>query len=113
MTTPYLFSPPPKYYLPLSLGGDLAVDFQNNPSGDGTTFVSYAPGVAVTLILDVPSAPVTAVATISGSNANIKVESAVTDTVPSGTPWRVIASFPTTPTTEVVGAYGTVKRFDG
>jgi hypothetical protein len=112
VTTPNLFPPPPKYVLPLSLGGDLSVDFQNNPSGDGTTFVNYATGVTVTLILDITT-PVQAPATISTYHAAVKIESAVTDTIPNATKWRLIVSSPTSPTTETVAAYGTVKRFDG
>ncbi len=111
MTAP-LFPPPPKYVLPLSLGGDLSVDFQNNPSGDGATFVNYAGGVTVTLIVDTTT-PIQATATISTYHAVVKIESTVTDTVPGGTKWRLIVSTPTSPTTETVAAYGAVKRFDG
>jgi|SRR6185312_16783774 len=113
MSTPNLFSPPPKYVLPLAKGGDLSVNFQNNPSGDGSTFVNYGAGVGVSLVIDVPDSPITAPATISGSSANVKIESTVTDTVPAGTGWRLVVSNPTSPTTEIVAAYGTVKRFDG
>lgn len=122
MTTPFLFSPPPKYYLPLSLGGDLVVDFQNNPSGDEATFVNYASGVSVTLIIDTTVA-ITAAATVSGYHANVLIPNdnteattlgltAGADSVPAGTGWRLIVAT-TTPATEIVAAYGTVKRFDG
>lgn len=106
-----LFDPPPKYDLPLSKGGDLSVDFRNNPSGDEVTFVDYGFGVTVTLIID--TAPVTeAPATVSTSHAAVKIESAVTDLIKATTPWRLIVSSPTSPTTETVAAYGRVKRFD-
>lgn len=107
-----LFDPPPQYVLPLSKGGDLSVDFRNNPSGDETTFVDYDPGVTVTLVIDTTS-PVQAVATISTYHAAVKVESAVTDTIPARTGWRLIVSSPTSPTTETVAANGKVQRFDG
>lgn len=114
MTTPFLFTPPPKYTLPLSLGGDLVVDFKNNPSGDGATFVNYASGVAVSLVIDTTS-PVTAAATVSGSDANVFIDNTVTDTIPAGTGWRLLVSSPASTSDSVatvVAAYGAVKRFD-
>jgi hypothetical protein len=110
MTT--LFTPPPVFDLPLSKGGDLSVDFLNNPSGDGTTFVDYGAGVTVTLVID--TEPVTtAPAVVSTYHAAVKLESTVTDAILPRTPWRLIVSSPTTPTTETVAANGKVKRFDG
>lgn len=108
---PDLFDPPPKYVLPLSKGGDLSVDFRNNPSGNGTTFVDYDAGVTVTLVIDTTS-PITASATMSTYHANVKIESTVADTIPATTVWRLIVGWPTSPTTETVAAYGRVKRFD-
>jgi hypothetical protein len=87
-----LFEPPPVYELPLSKGGDLSVDFLNNPSGDGSTFVDYGVGVTVTLIIDTEPA-ITKLAAVSTFHAAVKIESTVTD----GT----------------VAANGKVKRFDG
>jgi hypothetical protein len=113
MTTPYLFSPPPKYILPLAEGGDLAVDFQNNPSGDQATFVDNADGVTVTLVIDT-TVPITSDANITGYYASVYVPSATTDTVSAGTGWRLVVATPGTPnTTDIVAAYSTVKRFDG
>lgn len=112
MTAPNLFDPPPKYTLPLSKGQDLSVDFRNNPSGDGTTFVAYDAGVTLTLVID-SDTPTTAVATISTYHAVVKVESTVVDAIPAGKAWRVILSTPTSPTTETVAANGKTKRFDG
>ena len=105
-----LFEPPPKYVLPLSQGGDLVVDFLNDPN-DNETYVDYADGVTVTLRLDT-NPPITADAAIDGHHAVVRVESEVADTIESGVPWRIIVSTPTTPTTEVVAAYGKTKRFD-
>jgi hypothetical protein len=110
MTEP-LFSPPPKYVLPLSKGGDLAVEFLNDPNDDGN-YVNYGAGVTVTLVID-DTPPVTAVATITGYSAAVKVESTVTDLIVTGKPWRLVLSNPTTPTTEIVAANGKTKRFDG
>lgn len=111
-TTPNLFDPPPKYTLPLSKGQDLSVDFRNNPSGDGTTFVDYDPGVTVTLTIETDT-PIAQAATIDGHHAYVKVESTLTDPIKDGKAWRVVVSTPTTPTTETVGANGKTKRFDG
>jgi hypothetical protein len=117
-TTPNLFTPPPKYNLPLSKGSDLSVDFRNNPSGDAATlgdaatFVDYDPGVTVTLIIETD--PVTeADATIDDYHAYVKVESEIVDAIDKPVSWRVVVSSPTTPTTETVGANGKTKRFDG
>jgi hypothetical protein len=108
--TPFLFSPPPKYVLPLAKGGDLAVQFLNDPNDDGN-YVDYGVGVTVTLHIDsIPA--VSQAATISGHTATVKVESDVADTIDGGIPWRLILSTPTSPSTEVVAAYGKTKRFD-
>lgn len=110
MTTPFLFDPPPKYVLPLSKGGDLAVQFLNDPNND-ETYEDYGVGVTVTMIIDTVT-PINSVASISGHTATVKVESTVADDIDGGVPWRLIISSPTTPTTEVVAAYGKTKRFD-
>lgn len=107
-----LFEPPPVFDLPLSKGGDLSVDFLNNPSGDQTTFVDYGPGVTVTLVIDT-TPPTSAPAVVSTYHAAVKIESTVTDGIASRTGWRLIVSSPTSPTTETVAANGKVKRFDG
>lgn len=107
--TPNLFDPPPKYVLPLSKGGDLAVQFLNDPDGDGN-YVDYADGVTVTMRID-SDPQVVAVATITGHTATVKVESTVTDAIDGDVAWRLILSTPTTPSTEVVAAYGKTKRF--
>jgi hypothetical protein len=96
-----LFEPPPVYELPLSKGGDLSVDFLNN-----------GVGVTVTLIIDTEPA-ITKLAAVSTFHAAVKIESTVTDGIAKNTPWRLIVSSPTSPTTETVAANGKVKRFDG
>jgi hypothetical protein len=106
-----LFDPPPVYTLPLSLGGDLSVDFQNNPSGDNQTFVDYGVGVTVTLVIDTDPA-LEVDADVTDYHAVVKVESEVTDLIDTDTKWRLIVASPTTPTTETVAARGKVKRFD-
>lgn len=110
MTTPFLFDPPPRYTLPLSKGGDLAVQFLNDPNNDNT-YVDYDAGVTVTLKVDTPS-PLSVAASISGHTATVKVESTVTDLIEANVSWRLIISTPTSPSTEVVAAYGKTKRFD-
>lgn len=106
-----LFTPPPVFELPLSKGGDLSVDFQNNPSGDGTTFVDYDAGVTVTLVIDTEPG-LSTLAVVSGHHAAVKIESTVTDAIAARVPWRLVVSSPTSPTTETVAANGKTKRFD-
>lgn len=110
--TPNLFNPPGVFALPLSTGGDLVVDFQNNPSGDQTTFVDWDAGVTVTLAID-SATPISQAATISTYHAVVKIESTVTDLIPKNTYWRLIVSNPTSPTTEIIACNGKVARFDG
>lgn len=105
-----LFEPPPKYTLPLSKGGDLVVDFRNDPNND-EDYVDYDSGVTVTLIVETDPA-LEVEADITGHHAVVKIESTVADTIPTGTVWRLIHSSPTDPSTETVAAYGKVKRFD-
>lgn len=113
MTTPTpLFAPPPIYDLPLSKGGDLSVDFRNNPNSDGTTFVDYEAGVTVTLTIDTDPV-IEADASIDGYHAYVKVESAVVDLVKARVAWRAVVSTPTSPPTETVAANGKTQRFDG
>jgi hypothetical protein len=112
MTTLNLFDPPPKYFLPLSKGGDLSVDFRNNPSNDDATFVDYDSGVTVTLVIDTDPV-ISAPATITTYHAYVKVESTVADAIAANVSWRLIVSTPTSPTTETVAANGKTKRFDG
>jgi hypothetical protein len=106
-----LFDPPPKYAMPLSAGGDMVVDFRNNPTGDGTTFVAYEAGVTLTLYVDTDT-PTEVDADITDEHAVVRIESDVADLIPTGTKWRLILATDDTPTTETVVAYGTMKRFD-
>lgn len=109
-TTPNLFDPPPKYFLPLVEGQDLAVEFMNDPN-DNESYVNYGPGVTLTLeIDDEPQIVVPAI--IVNASAFIKIESTVADGIPGNLPWRLILSSPTSPTTETVAAHGKTKRFD-
>lgn len=107
-----LFNPPQVFSLPLSLGGDLVVDFQNNPSGDGSTFVAWADGVTVTLVIDAAT-PVMAAATITGAHAVIHVPYALVDVVKAKTLWRLLVVTPGSPSTETVAVNGLVVRADG
>lgn len=110
----YLFDPPPKYDLPLSQGQDLSVDFRNNPSGDGTTFVDYEPGVTAQLVIKTDP-PIVADADIDGYHAYVKIESTVTDDIPGGQDapkWRYTVTTATVPPTNTNGAIGKVRRFD-
>lgn len=108
-----LFDPPPKYVLPLSKYGDLSVEFRNNPSGDGTTFVNYDEDATLTLYIDT-TPQTTAEASIVDSTATVKIESGETDDIASGTAWRLIYAVggDDPASTETVVAYGKIKRYD-
>ena len=51
-----------------------------------------------------------AVVTESTGTAAFKIESTVTDPVPSGTPYTIFIKYPTTPSTEYAWFEDTVKR---
>lgn len=99
---------PPSRILPLSKGGDLVIDFLQMVDD---VYVNYAPGVTVSLQIDTDT-PIVAVAAISAYHAVCRVEFPVTDAIRDNTPWRVVVSYPTTPTTEVVGMNGVTARAD-
>lgn len=103
------FDVPPIQMLPVSKGGDIIIDFMQKIDNQ---YTEYGPGVIVQLQIDIPET-VSATATISTYHAVCKIESTVADTIPNGSLWRCIVSYPTFPTTEVVGMNGRVKRFDG
>lgn len=95
--------------LPVSKGGDIVIDFLQKIDG---VYTEYAAGVIVKLEIDIPET-VSATASISTYHAVCKIESTVSDTIPNGSFWRCVVSYPTFPTTEVVAMNGRVKRFDG
>lgn len=107
-----LFPPPASLGLPLSLGGDLLVDFKNNPSGDGSTFEDWDDGVEVTLEID-GATRVVAPATISGAVASIRVAAAVCDLIKNGMYWRLVVETPGSPAVQTVAVNGRVVRADG
>lgn len=109
-TRPNLFTPPPKANLPLSLGGDLLVDFRNNPSGDGATFANWDTGVTVTLVIDT-SPQIAQPATISTYHAVVQVASTICDMVPNSTAWRLLVDVPS-PAAQIVAVNGRVVRSD-
>lgn len=112
MATP-LFDPPPVYGLPLSLGGDLIVDFLNKvPGSSPTTYQDYPGGVAVLLEIDTDT-PITATAVISTHHAVARVESEVADTIPKGKLWRCIYRVTGSPATDIIVANGQTERHDG
>lgn len=112
MSTP-LFTPPPVYGLPLSLGGDLIVDFLNKvPGSSPATYADYPDGVTVVLKIDTDT-PITATATISTHHAVVRVESEVADVIPNGKLWRCIYRVAGSPATDVIVANGKTERHDG
>lgn len=112
MTT--LFDPPPTYELPLVRGQDLIVDFKNRiPNSDPADYVSYDPGVQVALIIDTDDAQTVATAVIDGHHAVCRIESTVSDAIPSGKLWRCRITLPGNPTTDLVAMNGKTIRKDG
>lgn len=111
------FYTPPKNQLPVSKGGDIVIDFMLNVDDVHT---SYGPGVAVRLEIDIPengnqpAETLSVAAAISTYHAVCKIEAAEADTIPGGSLWRCVVSYPTIPeSTEIVGMNGQVKREDG
>lgn len=107
-----LVSPPAVFTLPLSKGSDLVVDFQQVDPNNPTSFIDYATGTTVALVIDA-SPQIIVNATISGHDALVRMESEVADTVATMTLWRLIVTIPGSPATETVAVNGTVARFDG
>lgn len=106
--TTEVFARPPSRTLPLSKGGDLVIDFQQKIDG---VYENYAAGVSVALQIDA-TPPIVASASMSTYHAVCRVEFAIADTIIVGTPWRCVISYPTIPTTEVVGMNGVTSRAD-
>jgi hypothetical protein len=115
LTTP-LFDPPPVHALPVSWHGDLVVNFENvdpdSADPENPDPLDYEAGVIA--YLDVKtSTPQRFTATITGSNAVVRIESDVADTLVNNTPWAFILSYPGSPTTEIVVVNGKITRYDG
>ena len=104
-----LFEIPAVFDLPLSKGKDLVVDFIQKIDG---VLTDYAAGMTVTLVIETDT-PITATAVIDTYHAVCRIESTVADTIPKGKYWRVVVSYPTTPTTEDVPMNGKTIRADG
>lgn len=111
-------SVPPKLPLPVSKGGDLVIDFMQKIDN---VYTNYSSGVTVKLEVDIqgpgkPAPPVqtvTGVGDITDFHAVCRIESEVADLIKDGSLWRVIISYPTDPSTDVVGMNGRVSRSDG
>lgn len=119
-----LFSPPPVFNLPLSLGGDLQVDFVHKPLVvDGSNqpvldangkrqyaVANYPAGASVKLVIE--SDPEIVVnATINGSHAVLHLDHTVADTIRRGTLWAAIIRYSNG--VDKVMCNGKVVRSDG
>lgn len=108
---PTLFAPPPIASLPLSLGQDLRVTFNNAPAG---VYTAYPAGATVTLVIDtVP--PTTGDATIEGYSAIVTIPYTDTDPIPKSVKWRCLVTLPDEIAGElnVVAINGQTVRSDG
>src|ERR1700752_3289091 len=83
-----LFNPPAQYTLPLSLGQDLVVDFQNQDTSRNP--LNYPGGTTVTLVIDT-NPQIVADATISTYHAVCYIASTTVDAVSPGVLWRCLA----------------------
>lgn len=116
-----LFDPPDKADLPVTLGADILVTFNNRvPGSVPAEYVDYPPGWAVTLVIGKDSisatapAMISAPAVITGHSAVCRIESEVADLIKNETLWRVIVSIPDGQlTNDIPAMVGKVVRADG
>ena len=118
MTAPSeLWSTPPVYSLPVSLGADILIDFMNqSPGSDPPEYVDWPAGWTVTLQIGKAGSYVTAPADISGYHAVCRISSAISDGLKAGTPWACIVAVPDadgTDTDHIAAINGAVVRADG
>lgn len=99
-----LFDPPPCFGFPLSKGGGQSVDFQNNPSDDGETFVDYDVGAVVTLVIDADPV-IEAEAEVTDYHAVVTLTPEQIETVTGRVAWRLLVETPTS-TVPLVAAEG-------
>jgi hypothetical protein len=108
-----LFTPPGRYDLPVSRGGDLNVTFRQQVAGVDTNFAS---NVTVTFYIDnrISSGvdTISSVASISGSTASVFVAASTMDGVANDSPWRCVMTTPGSRTINQVICNGRVARYD-
>lgn len=121
MTTP-LIPPPPTYYLPATLDGDLVVDFRNRDPNDASAYLDYPDGVEgiFTIYTDLKVAGterITVTVTPSGYHMVAKVPASQMNTVKDVTLFGFRLAIPDADFTD--GTYdkpivvGYIKRADG
>lgn len=104
---------PPKMPLPVSKGGDLIIDFMQKIDN---VYTDYAAGTIVKLEVDIQGVgkqTVTGLGEITAHHAVCRIESEVADLITEGSLWRCIITYPTAPTTDVIGMNGRITRSDG
>jgi hypothetical protein len=118
MSTP-LFNPPPAWVLPVSLGQDIIVTFQNVvPGSDPVAYQNFPPTVlSVSLVIGkLNNTLATGIAVISGSNATCRIPFATADSLKNDTPWRcvvVVQDSDGINTDHLTPINGVVHRYDG
>jgi hypothetical protein len=108
MTSPYLTPPAAQYIIPVTLGAGTAFTLQR-VDGSGNP-LNYDVGTTVTMALDIPTAPTTQPATVSGSSAAFQISNTVLDLVKTGTRWRVVMNADGLEIPLIVGRF---ERHDG
>lgn len=113
--TDYLFPPPLVRVLPVSLGGDIIVDFKNRvPNSNPVAYLDYPNDISVTLVIGEGADKIVKTATISTHHAVCRVESSVADTLKDTTLWACIVHVAGSPQTDdIVAINGTLERNDG
>lgn len=112
---PLLFSPPPLYTLPVTLGADILLTFLNQvPGSSPVTYQNFPSGTSISLVIDTVPTPIVADAVITGYSALCQVAFDDADVIESGTPWLCVVTIVSGGVTyTVVPMHGTIQRYDG
>ena len=107
-----LFPPPPSFDLPLSLGQDIIIAFNNKvPNSNPVEYVDFPAGTTVTLAIGKLDKVTSADAIIVGHTATVRIDSVLADDIKDKAPWRCIVS--SEDGDDLVAINGKVVRHDG
>lgn len=87
--TDYLFPAPAEKVIPVTLGADVAFTLQRVDAAANP--INYNPGTAIALWIDInKAAPSRVDFVVTNSSAAVKMLPTITDTIKTGTRWRII-----------------------